>query len=55
MDNLTYVVMWINIYDKYGKQSEEMKTFKKVASRYQNNKKVVQRVYKNLMEKTSAL
>jgi hypothetical protein len=50
MKQLTFVEMYMNIYNKYGKDSEELKRYKEFFHKYHTYEKVVYRVYLNIMK-----
>ena len=47
--------MYINILNKYGKDSEQLKTFKKYYYMYQNKHHILVRIYESIMNGTSSL
>lgn len=47
--------MYMNIYNKYGKDSKELTTFKKYYYMYQNKHHILVRIYENIMNGTSSL
>lgn len=51
MDNITYVQMYLNILNKYGKQSKEMKLYSDTYIYFRDNKKVIYEIYKIIMKK----
>lgn len=51
MDNITYVRMYLDILNKYGKDSKEMKLYPDTYIYFRENKKVVYKVYKIIMKK----
>ena len=51
MDNITYVQMYLDILNKYGKDSKEMKLYSDTYIYFRENKKVVYKVYKIIMKK----
>lgn len=51
MDNITYVQMYLDILNKYGKDSKEMKLYSDTYIHFRGNKKVIYKVYKIIMKK----
>jgi len=47
--------MYMNIYKKFGKDSEQLKRFKKYLAIYMNKPHVMERIYKAIMKETSSL
>ena len=51
MNNITYMQMYLDILNKYGKDSKEMKLYFDTYIYFKENKKVIYKVYKIIMEK----
>lgn len=47
--------MYMNIYNKYGKDSKELATFKKYYYMYQDKHHILVRIYRKIMHGTSSL
>ena len=47
--------MYMNVYNKYGKDSKELIAFKKYYYIYQNKHHILVRIYKSIMNGTSSL
>lgn len=52
MNNITYLQMYLDILNKYGKNSKEMNLYSDIYISFSNNKKVVYKVYKAIMKKS---
>ena len=50
MKQITFLKMYMDIYNKYGKDSKEMKYFKDIYGRYPNHYKTLYRVYLNIVK-----
>lgn len=48
---MTFLEMYLNISKKYGKDSQQLKTFKDYYMYFRDKPNVVQRVYKMIMYK----
>lgn len=48
----TYLEMYLNILDKFGKKSSQLEKYYNLYLKFPNNKKIVYRYYKQLMEET---
>lgn len=48
---MTFLEMYLNISKKYGKDSQQLKTFKDYYMYFRDKPNVVQRVYKMIMDK----
>lgn len=51
MDNITYKQMYLNILNKYGKNSKETKLYSDAYIYFRENKKVIYKVYQIIMKK----
>ena len=47
--------MYMNIYKKFGKDSEQLQRFKKYLAIYMNKSHIMERIYKTIMKETSSL
>ena len=47
--------MYMNIFKKYGEDSEQLKQFKKYYYMYQHKHHILVRIYENIMNGTSSL
>ena len=50
MKQVTFLKKDMDIYNKYGKDSKELKYFKDIYGRYSNHYKTLYRVYLNIMK-----
>lgn len=48
---MTFVKMYMDIYEKYGAKSSEMTRYKEVFIMYKNKPHIVERVYRAIMNK----
>lgn len=47
----TYLEMYTNILRKFGRDSKELQKYKEYYSMYSNNKKIMIKIYKIIIEK----
>jgi hypothetical protein len=50
MKQVTFLKMYMDIYNKYGKDSKELKRFKDIYGRYPNHYNTLYRVYLIIMK-----
>ena len=57
MEYPCYIDMYMDIYNKYGKNSKELKKYCELYFKYPQNKKLIYHIYKSIMRgsKTSLL
>lgn len=47
---MTYVEMYLNIYDTFGKDSKEIQQYKKFFELYKSNHKIMEKIYKVIIK-----